>query len=142
MKIKHPKIVAAITGVYDILHCGHLSVIKFARENCDYLIVGINSDRATKILKGESRPINTENNRKELLEAIKYIDKVHIVDDINMVNFLKVHKPTVWIKGSDYNIDTINQEERNIVESYGGKILFAPIIKGLSTTSIIDKLQL
>jgi rfaE bifunctional protein nucleotidyltransferase chain/domain len=139
MKPRHSKIVAAITGVYDILHYGHLSVIKFARENCDYLIVGINSDRATKLLKGDSRPINNENYRKALLESVKYIDKVYIVDSINMVDFLTLHRPTIWCKGADYSLETINQEERKAVESYGGKIIFAPLIDNISTTIIIQK---
>lgn len=140
MKTKHPKIIAAVTGVFDILHIGHLNLIKFARENADFVIVGINSDRAVKILKGETRPINNEISRKELLEALKYVDKVHIVDDINMVKFLKLHAPSIWIKGAQYTLETLNKEEKDAVESYGGKILFAPHFEGISTTNIINKI--
>lgn len=140
MKIKHPKTIAAVTGVFDVFHIGHLNLIKFARENADFVIVGINSDRAVKILKGDNRPINDESSRKELLESIKYIDKVYIVDDIDMVDFLRINSPLVWIKGSQYSLETLNQEERITVESYGGKILFAPHCNGFSTTSILNKI--
>jgi len=75
-----------------------------------------------------------------LLEFIKGVDKVYIVDDTDMVNFLKTHKPHFWIKGNDYNLETLNQEERLAIESYGGKILFCPLVDGISSTNILNKI--
>lgn len=132
--------IVAVTGCFDILHIGHIKLIQFAKEY-GKVIIGINSDKAIRLLKGENRPVNNQEDRKEVLESIKKVYKVFIVDDTNMVEFLKLHKPNTWIKGADYQLDTLNQEERKVVESYGGKIIFAPLIQGKSTTKILHRLH-
>lgn len=132
--------IVAVTGCFDILHPGHTRLIQFAKEY-GRIIVGLNSDKAVKLLKGESRPFNNQEDRKEVLEAVKKVYKVFIVDSTNMIDFLKLHRPQYWCKGGDYTLETINQEERKVVESYGGEIIFAPLIQGKSTTSILKRLH-
>lgn len=132
--------IVAVTGCFDVLTKAHVKLIIFAKTY-GKVIIGINSDKAIRQLKGINRPINNENDRKEVLEYIKGVYKVFIVDDVNMVDFLKLHKSNYWVKGSDYNIDTINQEERKAVEEYGGKIIFFPYINGYSTTNTLKRLH-
>ncbi len=132
--------IVATNGCFDVIHLGHIKLIQFAKEY-GKLIIGINSDRAVRLLKGNNRPVNNQNDRKELLESIKGVYKVFIVDDVNMIQFLKLHKPQTYIKGSDYSLDTLNQEERKVVEEYGGNIIFAPLIEGKSTTNILKHLH-
>ena len=132
--------IVAVTGCFDILTKAHVNLITFAKTY-GRVIIGINSDRAIRHLKGLNRPINNQNDRKEVLEAIKGVYKVFIVDDINMVEFLKLHKSNYWIKGGDYNIDTINQEERKAVEEYGGQIIFFPYIDGYSTSNTLKRIR-
>lgn len=132
--------IVAVTGCFDILHIGHVKLIQFAKEY-GKVIIGMNSDRAIKLLKGENRPVNNQEDRKQVLESIKKVYKVFIVDDTNIVEFLKLHKPNFWCKGSDYCLETLNQEERKTIESYGGQIIFAPLIQGKSTTNILKRLH-
>lgn len=132
--------IAAVTGCFDILHIGHLRLIKFAAQNVDFVLVGLNSDKSIKLLKGERRPINNELDRKELLESIKYINKVEIVDSLDMSNFLKVNRPNYWIKGAEYNLETLPKNEVEAINSYGGKIIFYSMIEDISTTKIINKI--
>jgi rfaE bifunctional protein nucleotidyltransferase chain/domain len=128
--------IVAVTGCFDVIKITHIKLIKFAREY-GRVIIGINSDRAVKLLKGENRPINNQNDRKEFLESVKGVYKVFIIDDVNMIEFLKLHKPQYFCRGSDYSLETINQQERQVVESYGGQIIFGPFIPEKSTTNIL-----
>lgn len=132
--------VAAVTGCFDIFHIGHLRLIKFAAQNADFILIGLNSDKSIKLLKGESRPINNENYRKELLESVKYINKVEIVDYLDMAEFLKANKPNYWIKGAQYNFDTLPKNEVEAINSYGGEILFCPMTENISTTKIVNSI--
>jgi len=133
--------IAAVTGCFDIFHIGHLRLIQFAARFADFVLIGLNSDKSIKLLKGENRPINNENYRKEILESIKYVNKVEIVDSLDMSEFLKKNKPNYWIKGAQYNINGINNLPKNEVEAvslYGGRILFCPMTEDISTTKIIN----
>lgn len=132
--------IVAVTGCFDVLHIGHIRLIRYAQQY-GKIIMGINSDRTIKLLKGDSRPVNNQNYRKEFLESVKKVYKVFIVDDVNMVEFLKLHKPQFWCKGADRNLETLNQEERKIVENYGGQIVFAPFVPEKSTTNILRHLH-
>lgn len=131
----------ATNGVFDILHPGHVRLLKIAKSYGRYLIVGINSDRAVKLLKGETRPIFSQNDRAEILRELRCVDEVVVFDDVRATEFLAKTKPSVWVKGGDYTIDTLCKEEKAVVESNGGTIAIVPIQSSWSTSAIIDKIQ-
>jgi D-glycero-beta-D-manno-heptose 1-phosphate adenylyltransferase len=126
-------------GCFDLLHAGHVTYLEAARDHGDILLVGVNSDAAVKSLKGPGRPVNSETNRALVVAALQSVDAVFIFPEVNAVTFLRQAKPDVYVKGGDYTIETINQEERHLVESFGGKILLLPVVKGVSTTALLAK---
>ncbi len=128
-------------GCFDLLHIGHLNYLRKAKENGDILIVGINSDSSVKKLKGPTRPINRESDRAEMLAAMDFVDYVLIYPELDATKYLKLLRPHLYVKGDDYNLETVNREERKIVESYGGKILFLGIDSKVSTSAIIEKIR-
>ena len=133
--------VVAINGTFDLVHRAHLKMLKYAKSLGDMLIVGINSDLSVKKLKGDSRPINHENDRKDFLLELGFIDGVAIFDELNAVEFLKKVKPDIYCVGGRYNLQTMNQEEQKYLESIGAEIKFFPLIEGYSTSKIIEKLN-
>jgi D-beta-D-heptose 7-phosphate kinase/D-beta-D-heptose 1-phosphate adenosyltransferase len=126
-------------GCFDILHEGHLSCLEQARRLGDALVVGLNSDSSVRSIKGPGRPVNPEHQRARAVSALSCVDYAVIFDDPTTVRLLKVLKPEVYAKGGDYTIDTINQQERHVVESYGGRIEILSEVKGVSTTRIIQE---
>jgi len=128
-------------GCFDILHLGHAKYLKKAKEFGDVLIVGLNSDDSIKKIKGPNRPINNENDRAVLLSMLKPVDYVLIFSEQDCCTQLKELRPDFYVKGGDYTIETINQKERKIIESYGGKVKLVPIVNGKSTTLTIDKIK-
>jgi len=134
------KKIVTTNGCFDILHVGHVRILEQARSLGDILVIGINSDASVKRLKGPSRPIISENERAELLASLRCVDYVSIFDEDTPVEFLKVVQPQVHVKGSDYTPDAL--AETPIVESFGGKVEILKLVPGLSTTSILEKIQL
>jgi D-beta-D-heptose 7-phosphate kinase/D-beta-D-heptose 1-phosphate adenosyltransferase len=118
-------------GCFDLLHPGHLSLIRQARATCDRLIVGINSDASVQRLKGPSRPVNTELSRADVLSGLADVDAVAIFDDDTPLALIEAIKPDVLIKGADYTIEQI--VGASFVQSYGGKVLRAQLEAGHST---------
>jgi D-beta-D-heptose 7-phosphate kinase/D-beta-D-heptose 1-phosphate adenosyltransferase len=133
--------VVVTNGVFDILHRGHVSYLKTAKRLGSHLIVGINSDRATRILKGENRPVNPELDRAEVLDSLKMIDFVCVFDDVLACDFLEKAWPDIYVKGGDYKIHTLNRQEYSTLNKIGSEINIISYIEGISTTNIIDKLQ-
>lgn len=128
-------------GCYDLFHAGHLETLLYAKEIGDYLIVGISSDKVIKKSKGKGRPIIKQDLRVKIISAFNFVDEVVIGRKKNFVDFILERKPDIYLKGGDYNLETIDQDERKAVESYGGKIVFAPYIDGISTTKIIEDIK-
>jgi rfaE bifunctional protein nucleotidyltransferase chain/domain len=128
-------------GCFDILHLGHVTYLETARNFGDALLVGINSDEATRQLKGADRPVNSENDRAAVLAALESINGVCIFSDATATKFLTVAQPDIYVKGGDYNLDTLNQDERHAVDSAGGKIVIVPFVPGKSTTSLLEKIS-
>lgn len=128
-------------GCYDLFHAGHLKTLEEAKKYADYLIVGISSDKVIRKSKGKSRPIISQSKRVKIISAIGYVDEVIVGNKKDFVDFIKKRKPDIYFKGGDYNINTINQDERKAVESYGGKIMFSKYIKGVSTTKIVKEIK-
>ena len=126
-------------GCFDILHSGHVRYLAAARALGDVLILGLNSDASVRRLKGETRPVNTAEDRAEVVGALKSVDAVVIFDEDTAKELIvKVH-PAVYVKGGDYTPETL--PEARIVERYGGEVAFIPLVAGKSTTNIIQRMQ-
>ena len=128
-------------GCFDILHRGHVSYLEQAAQFGDLLVVGLNSDSSVRSVKGPDRPVNCQDDRAQALGALSCVDYVVIFDDPTTVRLLDLLKPDVYAKGGDYTIDTIDQDERKVVEGYGGSIEILPEVKGVSTTQIIERIR-
>ncbi len=132
-------------GCFDLLHVGHTSFLKEASELGDVLLVGCNSDRSVRELKGPSRPINTQEDRVVVLSALRSVDAISIYDEEDACNFLELAEPDIYVKGGDYlgNWEKkcpIATKERLIVEKSGGVVKLLSLTKGKSTTMLIDKI--
>jgi len=134
------KTIVWTNGCFDILHVGHIKYLQEAKSHGDCLIIGVNSDSSVEKLKGENRPIIGETERVEILSSLEFVDYVILFDEERVTRFLKELKPDVFIKGGDYSIDTLDQEERSTVQKYGGRIVLIPPIKDKSTTNMIKKI--
>ena len=127
-------------GCFDILHLGHVTYLASARNYGDALLVGINGDEATRQLKGPGRPVNVEADRAAVLAALASVDGVCIFAEKTATKFLSAAKPDIYVKGGDYTLDTLNQDERRVVESAGGRIVILPFVPGKSTTALMEKI--
>lgn len=127
-------------GCFDILHLGHVTYLEEARNLGDALLIGLNSDAAVGSLKGPNRPVNSESDRAAVLAALASVDGVCIFTERSATHFLSLAQPDIYVKGGDYTLETINQEERHEVEKSGGKVLILPIVPGRSTTAILQKI--
>jgi rfaE bifunctional protein nucleotidyltransferase chain/domain len=128
-------------GCFDLLHRGHVTYLETAREQGDLLLVGVNSDASVRELKGPDRPINAEADRAFVLAALQAVDAVCIFTDRTALGFLASLEPDVYVKGGDYTIDTINQEERQWVERSGGKVVVVGGVPGKSTSGLLEKIN-
>jgi len=127
-------------GVFDLLHVGHVRYLTEARKLGDALLVAINSDRTVRLLKGDSRPVFNENERAEILAALRMVDYVTIFDDVSPRTIIAALLPDVLVKGGDYQLDEIHGREE--VEAAGGQVVSLPFVQGASTTSIIERMKM
>ncbi|HJU09955.1 MAG TPA: bifunctional heptose 7-phosphate kinase/heptose 1-phosphate adenyltransferase [Candidatus Binataceae bacterium] len=126
-------------GCFDLLHAGHLQLLSFAREQGDVVVVGINSDRGVRLIKGEERPIYPATERARILAAIEMVDYVVVFDDPRAEKIIREVRPDVLIKGADWRGQTVDGQE--FVESNGGHVVLAPLLEGYSTTSTVERLR-
>ena len=126
-------------GCFDILHVGHVRYLTAAKKFGDILIVGLNTDESVKKLKGESRPINNQQDRAEILLGLKAIDHVIFFGEKTAENLISEVRPHIYVKGGDYTLETL--PESKIVQSYGGEVKFINLVEGRSTTNILKKLE-
>ncbi len=128
-------------GCFDILHLGHVTYLEIARNFGDALLVGVNGDDATRQLKGAGRPVNSEADRAAVLAALASVDGVCIFSEATATKFLQRVQPDIYVKGGDYTLDTLNQDERRAVESADGRIKIVPFVPGKSTTALLEKIS-
>lgn len=133
------KKVVFTNGCFDILHVGHVSYLENAKRQGDILIVGVNSDKSTRRLKGPTRPINNENDRACMLSALKSVDYTVIFDEDTPEDLIAYLRPSIHVKGGDYKKDDL--PETKIVEAYGGKVVILNFVEGKSTTNIVNKIM-
>lgn len=126
-------------GCFDILHAGHVRYLTAAKACGDVLVLGLNSDASVRRLKGESRPINSELDRAEVVGALKAVDYVTIFGEQTAEALIAEVKPDVYVKGGDYTLETL--PEAKIVQSYGGRVEFIQLVEGRSTTNVIKKIK-
>ena len=126
-------------GCFDILHIGHIRYMQEAARLGDILIIGLNSDASVKRLKGPERPVNSEEDRAELLCALGFVDYVTVFDEDTPFELISKIQPDVLVKGGDYEPDGV--VGRDIVEGRGGKLVLIPFVKGKSTTRLLDKIR-
>ena len=122
-------------GCFDILHRGHVEYLQKARELGDLLVLGLNSDSSVKRLKGESRPINNENDRAVVLAALECITYISIFDEDTPLELIKIVKPDILVKGGDYKIEDVVGRE------YSKETVLIDFLNGYSTTNIIKKIN-
>ncbi|HWD19513.1 MAG TPA: adenylyltransferase/cytidyltransferase family protein [Verrucomicrobiae bacterium] len=130
----------ATNGCFDILHTGHVTYLQAARQQGDALVVGVTSDQNVKALKGADRPVNNEKDRADVLAALESVDAVHIFPERDARAFLLALKPDLYAKGGDYTLETINQDERRMLEAEGCKIVILPGVPGKSTSATLRKI--
>lgn len=124
-------------GCFDILHRGHVQLLVQARELGDRLLVGLNSDKSTRRLKGSGRPLQPEIDRAACLAALECVDAVVVFDEDTPSDLIAALQPEIMVKGGDYTPEGL--PERDVVEASGGKIVVLPYIKGISTTELIER---
>ena len=128
-------------GCFDLLHLGHVTYLETARRQGDALLVGVNGDTAVRQLKGPDRPVTPEDDRAAVLAALESVDGVCIFAESTAPRFLAAAQPDIYVKGGDYTLGTLNQEERRTVEQAGGKIVIIPFVPGRSTTALLKKIM-
>lgn len=133
------KRVGFTSGVFDILHPGHVEYLRAARELVDVLFVGVNCDMSVRANKGPTRPINSERERSEVLAGLSSVDHVFVFDELNNNTNIELLRPDVYIKAGDYSEAQLSSKK--IVESYGGSVALVPFREGSSTTGVIGKIK-
>ena len=126
-------------GVFDLLHVGHVRYLADARALGDALLVAINSDRTVREIKSEGRPVINQEERAEILAALRQVDYVTIFDDVSPRSLIARLLPDVLVKGGDYGLDEIHGREE--VEAAGGQVVSLPFVEGVSTSVIIERMK-
>ena len=138
-KSNKEQVIVFTNGCFDIIHSGHLDLLKEAKSYGDKLIVGLNSDKSVRKLKGPERPIIGQSERKKILSALKFVDEVIIFNEENPLKLIKKLKPSILVKGADYIKEQVVGAA--FVESYGGETKLVKLTKGKSSSKIINKLS-
>ena len=137
LKLRGKQIVFT-NGCFDIIHAGHVRYLTTAKNFGDVLIVGLNTDESVRRLKGDSRPINNQLDRAEVLLGLKAVDHVIFFGEATAENLIAEVKPNIYVKGGDYTLDTL--PEAKIVQQFGGRVELVNLVAGRSTTNIVEKI--
>jgi D-glycero-beta-D-manno-heptose 1-phosphate adenylyltransferase len=133
------KTIVFTNGVFDLLHVGHLRYLQQARSLGDGLIVGVNSDRSVRAIKGPGRPVTPQDERREILEALACVDGVVVFDQETPYELIASLQPDVLVKGADWAADAI--VGRDVVEARGGRVVRIPIEGGHSTSALLERIR-
>ena len=129
--------IVTTNGCFDLLHIGHVTFLSDAKKLGDRLIVGLNSDRSVRQIKGAGKPLMNENERSAMLSALQSVDAVVVFDDLLPNRFLGLIRPAIHCKAGDYTVESLPEAE--IIDQYGGKIEILPLVEGISTSRIIQR---
>lgn len=138
IKAKGKRIVFT-NGCFDLLHPGHMRYLYAARQLGDYLVVAVNTDRSVKIIKGANRPVQSQDERTELLAALSFVDAVVLFDEDNPLKVIQHLVPDVLVKGGDWAEDKIIGAD--VVKKAGGVVKSLPFVTGYSTTALLEKIK-
>jgi rfaE bifunctional protein nucleotidyltransferase chain/domain len=126
-------------GCFDLLHAGHVRYLQAARQKGDALAVALNGDNSVRALKGPSRPVNTQDDRAEVLAALACVDWVLIFDTPRVDEVIRQVHPAVYVKGGDYTLETLDPGERAALESVGARVEIVELVPGKSTTATLQR---
>lgn len=126
-------------GCFDLLHTGHVRYLQQARELGDALLVAVNSDQSVRELKGPERPLNSEQDRSEVLAALRCVDHVSIFEGKRVTEVIRRLRPAIYAKGGDYTLETLDPSERSALLEVGTEIKLLSLVPGKSTTSLLEK---
>ena len=121
-------------GCFDIFHAGHVQILRKARDEGDFLVVGLNSDASVRRLKGEDRPLHNAAERAAVLAAMECVDAVVVFEEDTPLQLIETLRPNVLAKGADYQTEQV--VGRDIVEAQGGRVVLIPLVRGLSSTRL------
>jgi rfaE bifunctional protein nucleotidyltransferase chain/domain len=133
--------IVATNGCFDLLHYGHVSYLARAKRLGDRLVVGLNSDRSVRALKGPGRPLTPAKQRAAVLAALACVDAVVIFPQTRADRFLAAVRPHIYVKGGDYRPDTLDPRERAVLRAAGSAIRILPYVRGVSTSALIRKIR-
>ena len=136
---KKGKKIAFTNGCFDILHVGHVRYLREAKKTADVLVLALNSDSSVRSIKGEKRPLVSEQERAEVLAALEFIDFVTIFPELTPLELINYLKPDVLIKGGDWPEEKVVGREE--VKKWGGRVAIIPEIEGKSTTNVVEKIK-
>ena len=128
-------------GCFDLLHRGHVTYLESARNLGDALLLGLNADASVRELKGSQRPVNSEDDRATVVASLESVSGVCIFPERTAEKFLALAQPDVYAKGGDYTLESLNQDERRVVERFGGKVVILPVVPGKSTSALLEKIS-
>jgi rfaE bifunctional protein nucleotidyltransferase chain/domain len=137
LKARGKKIVFT-NGCFDLLHVGHIRYLRSAKKLGDILVIGLNTDRSVKMIKGDKRPVLSEQERAEILAALEFVDYVVLFDETDPFQLIQILKPHVLVKGADWPKRRIIG--RKIVEELGGRVVRISLVPGASSTGVIEKI--
>jgi len=132
-------VIVLANGCFDFFHVGHIRYLADAKALGDYLIVGINSDEQVRKLKGENRPLIPEQERAEIISALRFVDYVTVFSEPTVEELIRALRPNFHAKGTDYTVDSV--PEREVVREYGGKVAIVGDPKNHSSTDFIEKIN-
>ena len=133
------KIVVFTNGCFDLVHRGHVHLLREAKRLGDLLIVAVNSDQSVKTIKGPNRPILSQADRIELIAALEIVNYALLFDEPDPYSIISILRPNILVKGGDWPADQVVGAD--IVQASGGKVVVVPYLKGSSTTEIIAKIR-
>jgi rfaE bifunctional protein nucleotidyltransferase chain/domain len=139
---RHPgKTIVFTNGCFDILHAGHVRYLAAAKQLGDILVVGLNGDESVRELKGKGRPLNSQEDRAEVMAALEAVDYVIIFSEKRADNLLRQVRPRVYAKGGDYTVNSLDPDEVVVLKEIGAKIEILPLVPGRSTSKLVEVMQ-
>lgn len=135
------KTVVFTNGCFDILHVGHVRYLAAAKRLGDILVVGLNSDASVRGLKGIGRPLNSQDDRAEVLAALEAVDHVIIFAEKRVSHLLRQMRPQIYAKGGDYTVDSLDSEEVVALKEIKARIEILPLVPGKSTSKLVQAIQ-
>ena len=139
---RHPgKTIVFTNGCFDVLHAGHVRYLAAAKQLGDILVVGLNGNASVRELKGEGRPLNSQEDRAEVMAALGAVDYVIIFDEKRVDNLLREVRPQIYAKGGDYTVKSLDPDEMAALKEIGARIEILPLVPGKSTSKLIQAIQ-